>query len=70
MSNTDDATDEILHELAEAKAWPTRLKQVLDGGSDVGDEMREAGERIEALEKDWLVHLQGQPQIMNPTDSR
>jgi len=51
MSNTDDATDEILHELAEAKAWPTRLKQVLDGGSDVGDEMREAGERIEALEK-------------------
>jgi hypothetical protein len=51
MSTTDDATDEILQELAEAKAWPARLKKARDSGSDVGDEIREAGERIKALEK-------------------
>ena len=51
MSNTHDATDEILHELAEAKAWPVRLKKARNSGSDVDDEIRKTGERIEALEK-------------------
>ncbi|MBW1742315.1 MAG: hypothetical protein JRJ47_02635 [Deltaproteobacteria bacterium] len=51
MPNTHDATDEILHELAEAKGWPARLKKARDSGSHVDDEIREAGERIEALEK-------------------
>jgi len=51
MSTTDDTTDEILHELAEAKTWPAGLKKALDSGSDVDDEIREADQRIEALEK-------------------
>jgi hypothetical protein len=51
MSATDKAVDDIVQELAEAKAWPARLKQALDGGSDVGDEIQKVGERIEALEK-------------------
>jgi hypothetical protein len=51
MSATDDTIAKILHELAEAKAWPARLKQALEGGSDVGDEIRETDEKIDALEK-------------------
>ena len=51
MSNTDNTVDKILQDLAAAKAWPARLKQALERGSDVGDEIREATEKIEALEK-------------------
>ena len=51
MSATDNTIDEILQKLTEAKAWPARLKQALDEGSDVRDEIQTAGERIEALEK-------------------
>ena len=51
MSSTDDTTGRLLQELADAKVWPTRFKQQLDSGSDVGDEIREADKRIEALEK-------------------
>ena len=51
MSNTDDTIEKILQDLAAARAWPARLKQALDQGSDVGEEIRLAGERVEALEK-------------------
>jgi hypothetical protein len=50
MPATDNTIDELLQELAEAKAWPARLKHALDGAPDVADEIRKAGERIEALE--------------------
>jgi hypothetical protein len=51
MSAPDDSIVEILQELKEAKAWPSQLKHMLDGGSDVGDEIRKADEKVEALEK-------------------
>jgi len=51
MSATDETIAEVLQELAEAKAWPKRLKQALDHGSDVSGEIRKAGEKVEALEK-------------------
>jgi hypothetical protein len=51
MPSTDDTTGRLLQELADAKVLPIRFKQQLDGGSDVGDEIREADKRIEALEK-------------------
>lgn len=51
MSNTDDTIDQILQDLTAAKAWPARLQQALDRGSDVEDQIQEAGEKIEALEK-------------------
>jgi hypothetical protein len=51
MPSTDDTIDKILQDLAATKAWPERLKQALDQGSDVGDEIREAGQKVEALEK-------------------
>jgi hypothetical protein len=51
MSATDDAIADVLRELAEAKVWPKRLKQALDQGSDVSEDIRKAGEKVEALEK-------------------
>jgi hypothetical protein len=51
MSVTNNTIDEILLKLAEAKDWPARLKQALEEGSDVGEEIQEVGKRIEALEK-------------------
>jgi len=51
MSTTDDTIHKILQELAETRAWPARLKRALEEGSDVGDEIREADEKINALEK-------------------
>lgn len=50
MSAADDTIDEILQELSEAKAWPARLKQALEGGADVSNEIREADKKISALE--------------------
>jgi hypothetical protein len=51
MSAADDSIDEILQELKEAKSWPSQLKHMVDEGSDMGNEIRKADERIEALEK-------------------
>lgn len=51
MPTTDDTIDQLVKELAEAKAWPSRFKQAFEIGSDVGDEIREADKKIEALEK-------------------
>jgi len=47
----DDAISRLLHELSDAKAWPERFQRALDSGSDVGGEIREAGKKVEALEK-------------------
>ncbi len=47
----DDAISQLLHELSDAKAWPERFQRALDSGSDVGGEIREAGKKVEALEK-------------------
>lgn len=51
MVSTDDSTNRLLQELSDAKTWPARFKRVLDSGSDVSDEIREAEKKIEELEK-------------------
>jgi hypothetical protein len=51
MMSTDDTTTALLQELSDAKTWPARLKQVLETGSDVSHDIREAEKKIEELEK-------------------
>lgn len=46
----DDAVNELLYELSDARAWPERFQRDLDGGSDFESEIREADEKINALE--------------------
>ncbi len=50
MMSTDDATDELLQELSDAKTWAERFKSELESGSDVDDEIKEADKKIEELE--------------------
>ena len=50
MMSTDDATDELLQELSDAKTWPERFKSELESGLNVGDEIKEADKKIEELE--------------------
>jgi hypothetical protein len=47
----DDTISQLLHELSDAKTWPERLQLLLDNGSNVGDEIREAEKRIETIER-------------------
>ena len=49
--SADDTTTQLLQELSDAKAWPARFKRLLDGGSDVSHDIREAEMKIEELEK-------------------
>ena len=48
---TDAAVEELLKELAEAKALPARFKLDADRGIDVGRRIQEADDRIRQLEK-------------------
>jgi hypothetical protein len=47
----DNSISELLRELSDAKTWPEHLQQGLDGGSDVGAEIKHAGRKVLALEK-------------------
>jgi hypothetical protein len=47
----DDSISELLDELSDAKTWPEHFRQAIDIGSDVSDEINEAGKTIETLEK-------------------
>ena len=49
--STDDATNQLLEELADAKTWATKFKQQVDGDVDVGELVREADKKIGQLEK-------------------
>jgi uncharacterized protein YdcH (DUF465 family) len=51
MMSTDDTTTRLLQELSDAKTWPARFKWMLDSGSDVSHDIREAEKKIEELEK-------------------
>ena len=51
MMSTDDVTNKLLQELSDAKTWAERFKSELESGSDMDDEIREADEKIEELEK-------------------
>jgi hypothetical protein len=49
--SVDDETTRLLVELADAKKWPARFKRDMDGNVDLGQQLREADEKIGALEK-------------------
>ena len=49
--SVDDETTRLLAELADAKNWPARFKQDMDGNMDISRQVREADEKIGALEK-------------------
>ena len=49
--SVDDTTTQLLLELSDAKAWPSRFKRLLDSGSDPSHEIRDAEMKIEELEK-------------------
>ena len=51
MLSPDDATSTLLKELSDAKTWPERFKQELKTGIDVSDDIQEADQKIEVLEK-------------------
>ena len=48
---TDDTVTQLLQELSDAKTWPARFKRELEGGADIGHEIREADKKIEQLEQ-------------------
>ena len=43
--------DQLLKELADARAWPDRFKETLTRGLDIRDEVKEADNRVNSLEK-------------------
>jgi hypothetical protein len=47
---SDNATDTLLRQLAEAKTWSDRLQRKLDSGIDVNHQIREADKQIQKLE--------------------
>jgi hypothetical protein len=47
----DRLTRELVKELLEAKTWPDQFRAKLEKGMDIGEEINEANEKIEALEK-------------------
>jgi hypothetical protein len=51
MLSPDDATSTLLKELSDAKTWPERFKQALKTGTDVSDDIQEADQEIQVLEK-------------------
>ena len=51
MLSPDDATSTLLKELSDAKTWPGQFKQELKTGTDVSDDIQEADQKIEVLEK-------------------
>jgi hypothetical protein len=51
MTSTNELTTQLVRELSEAKMWPEQLKARLEKGLDIGSQIKEAEERIEALER-------------------
>ena len=49
--SVDDETTRLLVELADAKKWAARFKRDMDGKMDLGQQVREADEKIGVLEK-------------------
>ena len=47
----DETTTKLLQELSDAKAWPVQFKRLLDGGSDLSHDIKEAEMKIVELEK-------------------
>ena len=50
MALIDNTTAELLRKLAEAKTWPEQFKARTTKGLDVGCQIKEADEKIAALE--------------------
>ncbi len=51
MTLADDLTTQLLRELSEAKTWPEQFKAKLEKGLDIGSEIKEVNDKIEALER-------------------
>lgn len=51
MSSANELTTQLVRELSEAKTWPEQFKARLEKGLDIGNQIKEADEKIEALER-------------------
>ena len=51
MSSRNESTTQLVRELSQAKTWPEQFKERLEKGLDIGSEIKEVDERIDALER-------------------
>jgi len=51
MTSTNELTTQLVRELSEAKKWPGQFKARLEKGLDIDSQIKDADERIEALER-------------------
>jgi predicted nucleic acid-binding Zn-ribbon protein len=49
--STEDKISRLLSELEEARKWPARFRETMDGAPDVTPQIQEADRKIESLEK-------------------
>ena len=51
MSSGNEPTTQLVRELSQAKTWPEQLKERLEKGLDIGSQIKEVDEKVEALER-------------------
>jgi hypothetical protein len=51
MASVNELTTQLVRDLSVAKTWPKQFKARLEKGLDIGSEIKEADEKIEALER-------------------
>ena len=50
MSSGNEPAAQLVRELLQAKMWPEQLKERLEKGLDIGNQIKEIDEKVEALE--------------------
>ena len=51
MSSGNEPTTQLVRELSQAKTWPEQFKERLEKGLDIGSQIKEVDEKVEALER-------------------
>ena len=51
MSSENESTSQLVREMLQAKTWPEQFKERLEKGLDIGSQIKEVDEKIEALER-------------------
>ena len=51
MSSGNEPTTKLVRELLAAKQWPEQFKERLEKGLDIGSQIKEVDEKVEALER-------------------
>ena len=51
MSFGNESATQLVRELSQAKTWPEQFKERLEKGLDIGGQIKEVDEKIEALER-------------------